>query len=191
VKRYAITDRGKLILVMFAVLFIALPSIIIVAWIVTRDTTPKEQDNGLNTAIQNDVDLEDSEETPDTTSDFTQTPPDSYDGESEPRDPSTGDPEDLESNDGVLSFMYTPGLQTALDSDTFTNIGNFIFSPYYTEGKKVVIEMPRLPHDDGEILTAELIEVFVLHFVPLSDIVFFLYEPDPNAQEFEVTITFQ
>jgi len=166
---------------MFVVLFIVLPSVIIVAWVVTRDITANEPTNDSSGAIQSGDDLEASESISDSTPEPTQVPPSPpitnilvYDFEA-----------------GVMTFLFTPDSQTALDENTVSKIRELLTSPKNTEDALTTVAIPQLSDDDSDKLTEAIIYAFESLEVPLSVIIFNVYQPQSDIQEFEVTISFQ
>ena len=190
-QNYAITERGKLILVMFVVLFIVLPSVVIVAWIATRDLAPKEPDDGSNGAIQDDIDPAASKQDSDDTPDPAVTQPRSDESGAIPPGTSNDDLPVFNLEAGIMTFLFIPESQTTLDENIVSKIGEFLSSPQNTGDSIIAVNIPHLPDNDTEILTNTLIDALESHEVPLSYIVFNIYQPNPNAHEFEITIFFQ
>ena len=176
---------------MFVVLFIALPSIIIVAWIVTRDTTPNESANDSRGAIQSGVDSEASEAIHDSSPDLTQTPQNNENSGSVHTDPPITNILVYDFEAGVMTFLFAPESQTALDENIVSKIRELLTSPKNTEDALTTVAIPQLSDDDSEVLTDAIINAFESLEIPLSVIIFNVYQPASEAQEFEVTISFQ
>jgi len=174
---------------MFAVLFIVLPAIIVVAWLTTRDTSPDEHINDSNGAHQSEADIEATESAPEATTDTAQATPEH--NNDEPIPPGTS-PDNLiafDTDAGLMTFLYTPGSQTTLENSIITKLGELLSSPRNTGNATTTARIPQLSDDDTQILTDAIINAFESLDIPHGVIIFNIYQPDPNATEFEITIS--
>ena len=103
-QRYVLTERGKLLIAMFIVFFIVLPSIVIVVWAVTREVIPNDPD-------QNDVDIASSEPDPETTNDISQDPTSSDGNATTPLDPSLEEPVDFNIDTQLKTIEIEPSVR--------------------------------------------------------------------------------
>jgi len=166
---------------MFVVLFIILPLIVIVAWVATRDVAPDIPDNAPNGALQNGFDQEASGSVPEASPTSTQT---QHNGDN------SADIIVFDPDTGVLTFLFAPESQANLERSTIEKIGELLSSPENTEDKIISVEIPQLSDDDTALLTDAIIDAFESLEVPLSVIIFNIYQPDPSITEFEITISF-
>jgi hypothetical protein len=173
-QRYIITERGKfLVAILVIVFFLLLPATIIAIWALTRGSASTELPLDTNGTYQNGSDSFSSEPTP------VDTP-----------DPSLDDLVSFDLDAGTMTFLFTPNLQDTLDSNVDTKLGELLTSLKNTDDAKIAVEIPLLSDTDTAILTTAILNAFNKHDVPLSDIVFFVYQPDTDIQTFEISISF-
>jgi len=182
VRGYELTARGKIII---AALLVAVFTIILalapIAWRSSRNTTP---DDSLHDPVinQNDTDPTpaDSEQDTETVSDGA---PVSQNG-------SHNDTAVIDNEAGIMTFQFTPATQTSLDESTISMIGELVTSPKYTEDSMIAVEIPQLTdEDDAVTLSTAIIEALTSFDVPLSDIVFYVYQAESGAVTFEIKIS--
>lgn len=185
--RYVLTERGKFLVAILVIVFFIIPLAIIATWALTRDTTSTGSPNDSNGFHQNGTGpeiLEPSTEQP-------QVPQDGDANGTAPHDPPLTGTINFDLNAGAMTFLFTPGQQSALDDDTASKIGELLTSPKNTLEAKIAAEIPQLSDNETAILTSAILDVFNTLEVPLSDIVFFVYQPEPGTKTFEVSISFQ
>jgi len=173
VQRYVLTERGKLLVATLIVLFLILPPVIILS---IRTTSGDGVSDGA---------------APKATPDLVQHIPPIEDDKPTTNNPSLNGTVTVDLDSGNMVFMFTPQTQTALDSDTTSLIGQLLTSPKNTAGSKIAVEIPQLPDDEAVILTTAIINALSTHGVLLSDIIFFIYQPDAGIKTFKVNISFQ
>ena len=171
-QRYVLTDRGKLLIAMLIILFIILMSVIIIGQSLMRFKSSNESIDGSNDIHQNKTDPVSPEPDLENATDEEQAP----------------------QNNGIdietMSFRFSPGLQTDLDDETVTKLGQFLMSSKNTKDSKISVEIPLLADDDTAVITTAIINAFNIYEVPLSDIVFFVYQPEPATETFEINMSF-
>jgi len=175
---------------MFAVLFIVLPTIAVVAWLVTRDVVPNESPDTLIDSPQNDVDLPSNEPAQEAAPDSTQAPPND-DGMSDPPDSQVSSLISLDLDAGFLTFLFSPETQTAIDEEILTKISELLSSPQNTDSSIIAVEIPELSDNDTNIVTNAIISAFEALEVSLNKITFFIYHLEPNTRTFEIIISLQ
>ena len=171
--RYVLTERGKLLVAMLIVLFLLLPSVILVIYTTMRDRTPDDSydnggihQNGNNPASSSGGD------------------------EQNALDSSLAGPIAFDLEAGTMSFIFTPDLQVALDVFTIATIGDLLTSPQNTTGSKVAVEIPQMADEKTAILTNAVVHAFSIHDVPLTDVVFFVYQQETDTRTVKVNISF-
>jgi len=179
--RYVVTERGKFLIAIIVIVFFVLPGVILVTWALSREAAQNDLPPDPNSMHQNGTGSTTSEPTPAGTPDPSP----------EPVDPSLSGPVDIDLDAGTMTFLFTPEVQTALDAATLSSISEFLTSPKNTSGTKIAVDIPQLPDSDTANLTNAVTSAFTAHEIPLSDIIFFVYQPDPDHKTFEVKISFQ
>jgi len=187
VQEYKFTDRGKfLISIVFIVALLIVLALTFVAWGLSRNSTPDGSLHNPQGIHQNDVDPSASGAVTGDAHDGAQAA-----GGVNGSGLSPGDSVFFDADSGTITFPFTPSTQSALDESAFSMIGEFVASPLYTDNTIIAIAIPHLP-DEGEAvsLTTAVIDALTTFEVPKSSIVFFVYQPEPGAQTFEVTLSF-
>jgi len=100
-------------------------------------------------------------------------------------------PEDFDFSDGVMKFMFTPSTQTSLDENTIAMLGAFLTSPQNTENAKIAVEIPQLPDAESNIITTAVINALTNFEVPLSKIIFYVYQAPSGMESYELKIMTQ
>jgi len=202
-EHYALTGRGKFIVITVIVTtFFILPAIIIAIWALGRDTG-QEIDNGLSGVLQNGDSTVVSDPAPESTPDLSEIPQIEDNDNDEPM-PAAQLPftplVSFDLNAGEMVFLFAPGMQTLLDDNTAYMIGTLLASPKNTDDAIISVEIPQLPDDETITLTTAITNTFTELEIPLSDIVFFVYHPEdadieqeanPQDAPIEVTISLQ
>jgi len=167
-QRYVLTERGKLLVATLIVLLLILPPVILVIRSSQNDSS------------------QDAEQ-PKTTPDLIQYLPTPDSNEPVSSDTSIT----MDVNEGIMTFLFSPELQTTLDENTASAIGQLLTSPKNTNGAKLAVEIPQLADDKTAVITTAILNTLNSHEVPLSDIIFFVYQPDTDIKEFKINISFQ
>ena len=187
---YVLTERGKLLIAMLVVIFLIVPSIIIVVYTSTRNTLPDESLNTSNGQHQGVPGTDTTEQNPEGTDETTPAVSNDNTGTVSPGSSLTGSAT-LDIDDGKMTFLFAPSLQTTLEDNTSSTIGQLLLSPKNTEDAKIAVEIPQLPDEDTAVLTTVILNAFITHDVSLSDIVFFVYQPESDEEPFEINISFK
>jgi len=156
------------------VLFLIVPSIIFVIWASNRDASPSEAPHAS---------------APETPTDGASSPETEESSDQPLHEYPTG-PTSFDPDAGKLTFPFTPESQTALDNNTTTKIGELLTSPKNIPGSKISVEIPQLKDDETGILTTAILDAFEKHEISSSDIVFMVYQPDPDAKTFDINVSF-
>ena len=179
-QRYVLTERGKFLIAILAiVLFLLTPALIFVIRTLTMDPSS----NGTESFTP--------DSSPGTSSGSSQDPPGGDSIDPATLDPSVAGPIDYDIANGTMAFLFTPDLQTSLDDNTVSMIGELLSSPKNTNTSKIAVEIPQLPDDEVAIVTTAIINAFATYEVPLSDIVFFIYHPEMIERTLKINISFQ
>ena len=171
-QRYVLTERGKLLVAMIIVLFLILPPVILVI-----------------RSSQNDA-SQDAEQ-PKPTPDLIQYLPTPDNSKPVSSDSSYDSSIAMDLNEGIMTFLFSPEMQTSLDEDTTTAIGQLLTSPKNTGDAKLAVEIPQISDAETAVITSAILNVFSSHSIPLSDIIFFVYQPDEDIKTFKINISFQ
>ena len=191
-QRYVLTERGKFLIVIIAiVLFLLLPILIFAIWVLNRDAALMESPHEVNGIHQNGNGLTPSEQVPESTPDPSLTLPNGDNTGSTSLDSSTTDLVAFDLEAGTMTFLFNPIIQDAVDSNIDAKLGELLTSPKNTNSAKIAVEIPQLPDNDTAILTAAILNAFTEHDIPLSNIVFFVYHPETDIQAFEISISFR
>jgi len=191
VQKYVLTGRGKLIIAMLIVFFIVLPTLLLVIWAVTRDTLPDKSHPGSNDIPQSADGSTIFKSTLGTASGSILS---SLNGDGSGPvylDPSIAGPVHFDLDAGILTFLFTPDMQSSLDENSLSVIGAFLTSPQNNADSKIAVEIPQLPDEDTALLTKAIIDAFIILEVPLSDITFIVYQTEPDTQTFEIKMFYQ
>jgi len=175
VQRYILTERGKWIIAMFVVVLIVLPVIIVIISMVTRNSIQNDQYHGINGLSQTENGSVSTGQPSEAPANSSQTVPN--DG--------------LDIQAGVLTFMFTPSVQTSFDENTISLIGELLTSPKNTDDAQIAVVIPQLTDADAMTLTTAVSDAFTAYNVPLSRIVFYVNTPEPNTESHELTIRLQ
>ena len=187
-RRYELTDHGKfLIAVMLIILLLIILALTLIAWALSRNTTPDNSLHNPDAIHQNDTSPTPSEPVLETDPDEAQALQNG--NNSDPEEPSLIEPTALDIDAGTMRFLYTPDLYPILDEDTITMIGQLLTSPKNTADSILAVEIPQLPDSDAAKLTTAIIEAFTTLEIPLSDVVFFAYQTESDAEAFEIRIS--
>jgi len=178
-----------LVVALLIVIFLVLPATLIVAWALTRSSTSEESHHGSFGLHQKGIDLTSSGSNPVDSPDSSNASQSGNNGGSAAYDPSLSGPKAFDFDAGFMTFLFTPELQTAIDDNTNSMLGELLTSPQYTEGSNISVEIPLLSDDDMAKITSAVTNAFNTYNVPLSDVVFFVYQPESGAQTFEISIS--
>jgi len=190
VRRYVLTERGRFLIALLVIFFFTLLSIILIFWTSARNAQPIVIYNDSNDIRQSSSDPASSEPASDTAPDEMPTSSSGDNNTAAPLDPTLAGLTAFDFNAGVITFLYTPDLQADIDDNTVSVIGTLLASPQNADDSKIAVEIPLLPDDDTAALTAAIIRVFNTYEVSISDIVFFVYQPEPDVNTFEITMSF-
>ena len=190
-QRYILTERGKFLVAIFVIVFfLLLPTLIFAVWVLTRGAASTDLPPETSGVHQNGISSFSPEPSPENTPDSSLTLPNDDNTGPSSIAPSLDGQIVFDLNAGVMTFLFTPDLQDTLDSDTDTKLGELLTSPKNTTDAKIAVEIPQLPDTETAILTTAILNAFNKHEVPLSDIIFFVYQTVPDAQTFEIKISF-
>jgi len=165
---------------MLAVLFLILPSIIIFVLTSQRNLPAENRNNESGGIHQNGTGSASTEPAPVTAPYGAQAPPDNNSGSAS-----------LDVSTGKMTFPFSPESQNSLDDSTIAMIGQFLTSPQNTSESKIAVEIPQLTDEETASMTTVILNAFVKNDVSLSDIVFFVYPPEPGAKTFDINISFK
>jgi len=201
--RYELTDRGKFyIAVLLIIILLVILALTLVVWASSRNNTPEDGPNNNSDGIYNNnadpdgiTDGSDSEPDPEPTPDGAQSLENGDNGD--PEEPSVTDPEEPLLNDtatldieaGILTFLFTPATQTALEDSTFFMLGELVASPQYSQTSIFAVDIPLLPDAYKVNLTTAITEAFTILEVPLGAIVFFTVQVESDDGTFEIRIS--
>jgi len=189
IQRYVLTKRGKILVVALAMILIILPSLMLLSRVLIWNTPSNGSIDGSNAVLQSGADSSApglaSEAAHGSQQDIlndNNTGPASI-------NPSLAGPIAFDIDAGTMTFLYTPSLQSALDDETASLIGQLLTSPQNSNDSNIAVEIPQLPEDDTAVLTTVILNAFINYNVPLSDITFFVYQPEPDAETYEINIS--
>ena len=171
---YVLTERGKILVAMLIVLLLIVPSVVLVVYSTTRNSHPAESPETSTDIHQNGTQTVTDDNIEPASSDTSQTGPVS-----------------LNIDAGEMTFLFAPDSQTVLDDNTSSMIGQLLSSPKNTNDSKIAVNIPQLPDDETAVLTTVILNAFITHNVSLSDIIFFVYQPEPDTETFEIGISFK
>jgi len=137
---------------------------------------------------------------------ITQSPPPSGDGltpvEVEPTDDGNGEENDepytppesgptySNPSEGLLSFLFSPDKQNALDNETLSMLGDFIKSPKNTSDSAIAVEMPQLSAENAEKLVSAVVNAFTALGVQEQRLAYILHPLEIPQGAFEVHLSF-
>ena len=182
-QNYILTERGKLLVAAIITFFLILPSLILVIWVLPRVSSSNESKHGSNEGHHNGSSLSDP--------DSPQGSPGNNANGSDTPDPSLTGMRSFDFDEGIMTFLYTPELQNALDDNITFMIGELITSPKKTDETKFSVEIPQLPDGETATLTTAIINAFNSHGIKIGDIVFYVYPLIPGEQTFEIKMSIQ
>ena len=177
-QRYVLTERGKILVAMLIVFLLILPSVILVAHLTNKDSAPHNSD------------ADGSDLNPLVTPDLTQVLPPADDNPGA-LFPALAGPIEFDLEAGTMTFLYAADLQSKLDENTVSMIGELLTSPQNISGTRIAIDIPQLSDNDTNRLTSAIIDAFHKYNVPTSDIIFFVYIPNTETQIYEIKISFR
>ena len=169
---YVLTERGKFLIAIIIVLLLIIPSIIFIVRASMLANAPDDLSQMPNP-------------------DLVQFLPPGNDEEPASPDSSLSGPIALDVDNGLLTFLFMPGVQTSLDENTISMIGELLTSPLNTSEAKIAVEIPQLPDNDAAVLTAAIINAFDIYLVPISKITFFVYILSSDIDVCEINISFR
>jgi len=170
---YELTDRGKIVIAIVLVLLLLLvPSaILLFTAIASQPPQPENQGSEVSASPPSEISI-----IPPPVITESPTPPgDGLDDDTDPDDaaligsgetgrepsrplepgPTGGNP-----FEGLLSFRFSPDIQSTLDDRTVTMLGEFVRSPKNTDDSIIAVEIPQLPDEDANKLYFALISAF-------------------------------
>jgi len=190
-QRYVLTERGKFLVAIFVIVFfLLLPALIFAIWALARGAASTDLPPDTNGIHQNGTGSFTPEPSLEGTPEPSPALPNNNDSESTSLDPSLDDLVAFDLDAGTMTFLFTPGIQDNIDNHIDTKIGELLTSPKNANNAKIAVDIPQLPDNDTVILTTAILDTFTKHEVSLGDIVFFVYQPDPDIQTFEINISF-
>lgn len=186
---YVLTERGKLLVAMLIVLLLVLPSLIFVIWSVSKNN-PDEEGNTPTGSYQNGSEAPGSDASASASKD-------SYgqDGDNPNSDipqissGSSINPVLFDLDEGKMSFLFNPDKHNNLDSDTTAAIGFLLTSPKNTEDTIFAVEIPQLTDEKTAIVTTAVLNAFELNNVSVNDVIFFVYQPEPDLEDCKINIS--
>lgn len=206
-RKYELTERGKMVIAIVLVLIVLVSSTIFA--VRALDFSPANAPRqGLDSLLPSGGDFNPSGDgaallpAPEVESDSTpaptptptpepQTGSSNGDGETEQYIPAVTGPVGFSRAAGTLSFLFTPHLQDAVDADTVSLMGELLASPRNTPESQIVVEIPQLTRNETAALTSAIAEAFSTHGVARRDLVFNTFQPAPGEETFEINIFFQ
>jgi len=197
-RRYDLTDRGKIIIaVILVTLIFVIPAIILAAKAWNSSPPP---DDPPQTEVPGDPPPDISNTPlPDNGSGVDPNdPPKTGNGEQGSFDPPVEQPDDnqefgpvdIDTSAGTMSFLYAPDLQSTLDTETISMMGDFITSPKNTADSQITVEMPQLSEEETSVLMEAISGAFAEHDVSQNDIKYVISASDPEERIFEVFLSF-
>ena len=190
-QRYILTERGKFLIAMLIMIVLFLISLLLIIWSLTRASAPEKSIDGSGDEPQSNISLSSSGPSTENPADSSQASPGGDNNGSLSPGSALAGPTAFDFDDGLMTFLFTPGSQTALDADTVSMIGELLKSPKNITGVTIAIEIPHLSDEDTAVMTTAIIDAFELHEIPLSSVVIFVYQPEPNIKTFAVNISFR
>ena len=188
--KYVITERGKIAIAIIVMFFLIMPSLILVFWLMTRNSNSNETFTDRSGSIQSNADPADSEQASDAASGSSQESSNGNNNGPESYDPSLTGVKSFDFDAGIMSFLFTPDQQVAIDDNTSSMIGELLTSPKNTDDAKIAVEIPQLSDEETTVLTNAVINVLSSHDVSVNDIIFFVYQPEEDIRTFVINISF-
>ena len=196
-RKYDLTERGKIIIaVILVTLIFVIPAIILAAKAWNSSPPPEDPPKTEVPAdpppvISNTPLPEGSGVDPN----YPQQPGNgeqgSFDPPVEPPDePDPFGPVDIDVSAGTMSFLYSPDLQNTLDADTISMLGEFITSPQNTADSQINVELPQLSGEEASELITAITDAFTQHNVAQDDIKYVVSSSVPEDNIFEIFLSF-
>jgi len=203
-KKYELTDRGKIIIVVVIALIMILLALTIFnvgAWSdpvppndgqahsdLPEADPPEDESSGIS-----DEPLPDSSglnpDDPDENGDIEQGSADQSGGH-ENEDPIFG-PLSINLAEGTMSFLFSPSLQEVLDPETALVLSEFLTSPLNTNDAHILVEMPLLPEDDVSVIISAVSDAFAQHGVTQSGLAYITHPTtDTDATSYVIALSF-
>jgi len=166
---------------------------------------PPQNDGGLGAVMQpsdedadsDDIENEDDVEDAPEEYDETEQPPDLTDDSdsSDGSDESVQDPPEeglvgLNVAAGTMAFIFFPDMQTTLDLQTASRLGDFLSSPQNVENARIIIEIPHMHETARANIINALTTALESYGVARHDIVFFTTTETAEGESFEVRLSF-
>ena len=196
-RRYDLTERGKIIIaVILVTLIFVIPAIILAAKAWNSSPPP---DDPPQTAIPTDPPPEISNTPlPEGSGVDPSYPPQSGNGEQGSFDPPVDPPDepqqfgpvDIDISAGTMSFLYAPDLQNTLDAETISMLGEFITSPKNAADSQINVELPHLSGEETSELISAITDAFAQHSVTQNEISYIVSPSAPEERIFEVFLSF-
>ena len=173
---YVLTDRGKIAVAVLIMFFLVLPSIILVIWLMSRNTSPSEIHPDVNGIYHNN-------------------------DNSEIHDPSFTGLRSFDLYAGEMSFFIDPDSPDNFNENIVSMVGELLSSHGNTAGvntagenmtdSKIAVGLPQLIDEKTSALTKSLIDLFDLFDVSVNDIMFFIYQTEPDVPGYIINISIQ
>ena len=196
-RSYDLTERGKIIIaVILVTLIFVIPAIVLAAKAWNSSPPP---DDPPQTSVPEDLPPDISNTPlPEGSGVDPPDPPPSGNGEQGSYDPPVDPPEEpqefgpvgLDKTAGTMSFLYAPDLQSSLDADTISMMGDFITSPRNTDDSQITVELPQLSENETTELISAITDAFAQHSIAQNDISYIVTSSTPDDHIFEVYLSF-
>jgi len=210
---YELTSRGKILVsIILVVLFLLTPSTILFFKSgALKPKQPPDEENrqayetptlspdvtspGFNTESPSPTDTGNyitPEYTPDNTPPNGGGIPDideTQNGQDPPGPPSGFQSVDVE--EGIMTFIFSPGNQSSLDEETIHRIADFLHSPKNTPYTYIELLSPALSLNAGNLLMSAVHQAFELNGVTSEQIVHYQTDKEPDGESFLVSLTFR
>ncbi|MCL2628360.1 MAG: hypothetical protein FWD44_06675 [Oscillospiraceae bacterium] len=98
---------------------------------------------------------------------------------------------DFNLNAGVMTFLFSPGQQSALDENIISLIAELLNSPQNTAEAKIAVEIPQLGDENTAVITNAVIAALEALEVSINDITFFVYMIETKTEDYEINISFR
>jgi hypothetical protein len=96
----------------------------------------------------------------------------------------------LDSTEGVLSFLFSPHLQNALDAETSSMLDRFLGLPKNTQGSMIAVEMPQLPSEDTEKVISVIAGAFSARGVSEQRLAYITYPTEDVEGPFAIKLSY-
>jgi len=184
---YIITERGKWVIAILILVVIIIPSVIFTVRFFTLRATINEPQNNLHEE-QKTGDGISSSEPPEEIGSGSDSSPANGNYSSDASLPILTNLISYDLDAGIIIFTFTPGQITSLDDNTASKVGELVLSPLYREETKIAVEIPQLADNDISVLTTAINNTLTSFDVSLNDIIFFIYQPEQEMQEYIIKI---